>query len=206
MNSIVAILFAVVAAAPAPSAEKEMTVFAESYDAERAADYAKAYDVLQAIDSKKPSYLLEVRRGWLKYLAGDYDQSRRHYQNAMRISPKAVEPRLGFTLPTMALKKYDEAEMTVRSILSTDPSNYTARLRLTYLLRLQGKFRPARELNTTLLELYPTDVAILTEQMFVSVATNQNDVKAFAERILTLDPTNANARYYLTPATSAAAK
>ncbi|MBS0208659.1 MAG: hypothetical protein JSS27_06855 [Planctomycetes bacterium] len=204
--TLLTLALTLLAVAPAWASEKEMAAFSESYEAERAGDYAKAFDVLNGVDGKKPTYLAEVRRGWLKYQAADYQEARRHYQNAMRISPKAIEPRLGFTLPTLALGKYDETEMAVRAILAIDPSNYTARVRLTYTLRMQGKFRQARELNTQLLEYYPTDIAILTEQMFVSVASNQNDVRAFAERILTLDPNNANAKYYLTPATNTVAK
>lgn len=174
---------------------------AKSIALEKQQKYDEAIVALTSI--RKPSYLVNLRLGWLYYLKADYTNSKQFYQMAMRMAPKAVEPRLGITLPMLAELRYAEVEGVARAILSLDANNYTASLRLATSLRLQGKYRPAREINAAMLELYPTDVTFLGEQLLVSAAMKQNDVATLAESILALDPDNATALYYRTPSTTA---
>jgi tetratricopeptide (TPR) repeat protein len=174
---------------------------AKSIALEKEQKYDEAITGLNAV--RKSSYLVYMRLGWLHYLKADYTASRSFYQMAMRMAPKAVEPRLGLTLPLLAEYRYAEAEATAKAILSLDANNYTASLRLTTALRLQGKYRPAREINAAMLELYPTDITFLAEQLLTSAASKQNDVAALRDMILALDPENATAKYYQSPASSA---
>lgn len=174
---------------------------AKSIALEKEQKYDEAILALTSI--RKPSYLVNLRLGWLYYLKADYTNSKQFYQMAMRMAPKAVEPRLGITLPLLAELRYAEVEGIARAILSLDANNYTGSLRLATSLRLQAKYRPAREVNAAMLELYPTDVTFLSEQLLVSAASKQNDVAALADSILALDPTNATALYYRTPTASA---
>lgn len=190
------------AAAAAPSAtDLANDATAKSIALEKEQKYDEAILALTAI--RKPSYLVNLRLGWLYYLKTDYTNSKQFYQMAMRMAPKAVEPRLGITLPLLAELRYAEVEGVARTILSLDANNYTGSLRLATSLRLQGKYRPARETNAAMLELYPTDVTFLSEQLLVSAALKQSDVASLAESILALDPENATALYYRTPTTTA---
>lgn len=175
--------------------KNDATAFATSYQLEQAAKYDEAIDALKPVGYKS-AYLLELRLGWLYYLSGNYAVSRQHYTSAMRTNTKSIEPRLGLLLPTMALGKYDEAEVTARTILALDSNNYTAGLRLAYALRMQGKYRPARDYLSQLLTLYPTDATLLTEQLLDAVALKQPDVGDLCEQLLTIDPTNATALKY----------
>jgi tetratricopeptide (TPR) repeat protein len=174
---------------------------AKSIALEKEQKYDEA--ILALTSTRKPSYLVNLRLGWLYYLKADYTSSKQFYQMAMRMAPKAVEPRLGITLPLLAELRYAEVEGIARAILSLDANNYTGSLRLATSLRLQAKYRPAREVNAAMLELYPTDVTFLSEQLLVSAASKQSDVAALADSILALDPQNATALYYRTPATAA---
>lgn len=197
MNAIVLLTSALVAATPSASTKSDAAAFAASYQLEQAAKYDEAIDALKPVGYKS-SYLLELRLGWLYYLSGNYAVSRQHYSSAMRTSPKSLEPRLGLLLPTLALGKYDEAEVTARTILALDSNNYTAGLRLAYALRMQGKYRPARDLLSQLLTLYPTDATLLTEQLLDAAALKQTDVGELCEQLLAVDPTNVSALKYRT--------
>src|SRR5262245_50102158 len=100
--------------APPNALEKDAAIFSQSYDLEKAQKYPEAIEILNLVSSKS-NYLLAMRLGWLQYLSGNHILSRQHYTAAMRLAPKAIEPRLGFTLPTMALARWDEVEVTTRS-------------------------------------------------------------------------------------------
>lgn len=176
--------------APPSSATKDSATFAKSYELEQAGKYPEAIEILNLV-SAKSNYLLAMRLGWLQYLQGNHILSRQHYTAAMRLSPKALEPRLGYMLPTMAMARWDEVETTARTILSFDSNQYTAGLRLGYALRMQKKYRPAFDVINGLLELYPTDKSLLVEQLLNSQALGRNDVGELTERVLAVDPTNA---------------
>jgi len=195
------LLGANIASAAQTAADLANDATAKSIALEKEQKYDEAIVALTAI--RKPSYLVNLRLGWLYYLKADYTNSKQFYQMAMRMAPKAVEPRLGITLPMLAELRYAEVEGVARAILSLDANNYTGSLRLATSLRLQGKYRPAREINAAMLELYPTDVTFLSEQLLVSAASKQNDVATLADSILALDPENATALYYRAPTTSA---
>jgi hypothetical protein len=85
---------------------------------------------------------------------------------------------------------------TAHSILAQDANNYTAALRLAFALRMQAKHRPARELLSEMLVLYPTDKSLLLEQLLNSVALQTSDVGELCDRILAIDPTNTYALQY----------
>jgi len=189
---------ALLAALPSatPSAQADTVAFSKSYDLERSGDYRGAIAALESV-SRRSSYLLEYRLGWLHYLATDHVTARQHYQAAMRVSPKSIEPRLGYILPTLAMNRYDEVEVVARTILSMDPNHYTAGLRLAYALRMQRKHRPARDVLTPMLQLYPTDVSLLSEQMINAYNLQSPDLAELCERILAIDPKNALAWQYL---------
>lgn len=190
-----------VARAAQTAADLANDAVAKSIALEKEQKYDEAIVALTAI--RKSNYLVNLRLGWLYYLKADYTNSKQFYQMAMRMAPKAVEPRLGLTLPMLAELRYAEVEGVARTILSLDANNYTGSLRLATSLRLQGKYRPAREVNAAMLELYPSDVTFLSEQLLVSAALKQNDLAQLAESILALDPENATALYYRTPSASA---
>lgn len=196
MRYFIVLTLLIAATAPTTArADALQDALVKSYEAERSQQYDEAVTAL--LSARKQTYLVNMRLGWLHYLRGDYASSKQFYQAAMRMAPKSVEPRLGYTLPLMAEQKWQEVEAVCKTILGLDANHYTAALRLTTALRIQGKFRPARDLNAGMLELYPTDVSFLAEQLVCSAALKQLDVKQLIESILALDPENATAKAYL---------
>ncbi|MBL9095110.1 MAG: hypothetical protein JNL96_28085 [Planctomycetaceae bacterium] len=195
------LLFLIVSlAASAVRADDVQEAVVKSYELEKAQSYDAAVMTLTAV--RKPTYLVNLRLGWLHYLRGDYTTSKSFYQAAMRAAPKAIEPRLGYMLPLMAEARWLEVETIAKTVLSIDSRHYTAALRLSTALRMQGKFRPAREVNAGMLELYPTDLSFLIEQLLVSAALQQNDVATLCAAVLSIDPENVTAKAYASPSTA----
>ena len=106
--------------------------FHASLKQETAQEYAKSIQTLDAIyNDNKDDYLLNLRLGWLHYLAKSYNESKKFYGNAVALSGnKSIEAMLARTLPLAALNDWDGVVSTYNAILKLDPMNYTANLRL----------------------------------------------------------------------------
>ena len=162
--------------------------YSRSYELERRRDYRGA---MTAVSHQPPSYLRELRLGWLSYLQGSYAPAVTHYRAAINMAPGSVEARLGQILPLLALKRYAETEAAARQILRIDDGNYYANLRLAYTLRMERKYSTAETVLLRMLQRYPTDVAFRSETGLDEAALSH---RAAARRVfvdvLTLSPNN----------------
>lgn len=171
----------------------------KSYNYEKLQDYENAIKAIMPVYKEYPNgYTLNLRLGWLYYLNKNYANSIFYYDNAVKIAPNAVEPKLGSLLPLLAQKRYPEAETIASQILLIDYYSYYGNLRLAYSLRMEGKFPLADKVVDKMLVLYPTDVSFLTEKALLYVAQKNMDeaIKLFSD-IIILDPENVTAKYYL---------
>ena len=177
----------------------------KSYRYEKSQNYDDAIKAITPVLTAYPQgYTVNLRMGWLCYLAGNYATAKTYYQAAIKIAPASIEAKLGYTLPLLAQERYDEVETVTKQIIRVDDSNYYANLRLAYALRLQKKLTAAEEALNRILPLYPTDVKFLTELGLVKVAQKQPDAaKRIFTDVLTLDPENVVAKEQLYTATKA---
>jgi tetratricopeptide (TPR) repeat protein len=172
------------------------TALHHSYLLEQQGSYTEAVNCLAALPK---SYLVSYRLGWLYYLQTDYAASSVHYREAMKISPASIEAKLGYTLPLLAQRRYDEVEKVARQVLKLDGNHYLGSMRLAYALRMQHEYAQADAVLTRLLRFYPTDVGLLVEHGLVLQARQQpHAARQVFETVLTLDPTNTVARAQLT--------
>src|ERR1700685_3565822 len=172
------------------------TAITKSVQEQRA---GKNEDAIKALTELEPSlqnsYLVEVRLGLLYYLGGKYDASRTHYEEAVKLSPVSKEARLGLILAVLGQGHFAYAETLARQALEIDPQNYFANLRLAYALRMQAKLKEAGEIDSRMLDEYPSDISFLLERGLVHVASRQPvSAKKVFQRVLMLDPTNPIAR------------
>jgi tetratricopeptide (TPR) repeat protein len=182
--------------APAAPAEDPIrTCYRNSYNLEKEGKYA---DAIRAMQDVPHGYPLNLRLGWLSYLLKDYVAADSFYQAAIKMSPNSIEARLAAMLPLMAEKRWADAEVAARQIVRADPSNYYANLRLSYVLRWEGKFEQADEVATRMSNLYPTDTSYLLELAFARWGEKQNvAAKKLFNEVLILDPDNATAKAYV---------
>ena len=106
-------------------------VWQNSYQLETAGKYAEAMAVIDSIsvNSSDAEFKL-LRRGWLFYLNGRFDESIREYRLAIDRNSKSIDARLGLTLPLLSAKRWREAEQAARTALDLAPGNYTALVRM----------------------------------------------------------------------------
>jgi tetratricopeptide (TPR) repeat protein len=123
-----------------------MSAFHESLKQEEAKEYAKSIQSLEAVfAAHKDDYLVNLRLGWLHYLARNFEQSKKLYNQAFVLSGnKSVEALLGLTLPLAAANDWDNVAATYHAVLRLDPMNYTAHLRLGQLMLNRGVYGEAK--------------------------------------------------------------
>jgi tetratricopeptide (TPR) repeat protein len=171
----------------------------KSYQYEKVQDYENAIKSIMPIYKKYPKgYTLNLRLGWLYFLWGKYANSLHHYGEAMKINPYSIEAKLGYTLHLMAQGKFSEVEKLCYQILSVDPYNYYANLRLVRALKQQRKLDVALKVVNKMLAVYPTDVSFLTELALIKYSSgSKEEALSIFRDILILDPENVVAKEYL---------
>jgi len=143
----------------AASADATTDAYQASNDLETAGRYRQALQVLDDVPSAdRGQYVYPLRRAWLCFLAGDHRDSVEAYRRAIALEPRAVEPRLGMTLPQMALHLWLDVEQTAADALALDPGNYLASSRHAWALYNLGRYDDAEVAYRRILALYPADV------------------------------------------------
>ncbi len=151
------------------------------------------------------AYLAQLRRAWLLYSAGQFDESVAAYRAAAQGSPRAVEPRVGELLPLLALRRWREAEQRAQEVLRLDADNYLATRRLALALYNLGRFDRAQETYERVLAQYPGDLEMLTGVGWCELQRGHRPAAATAFRaVLAVSPDDAGAAAGLTAANGAA--
>jgi tetratricopeptide (TPR) repeat protein len=114
----------------ASASQAQDAVWQTSYQLEWSGKYSEAALAMDAVAANGPDAELKLlRRGWLFYLAGKFDESIREYRLALDRNSHSMDARLGALLPLLAAKRWREAEQAARSALELAPHNYTALVR-----------------------------------------------------------------------------
>ncbi|MHC4606634.1 MAG: tetratricopeptide repeat protein [Planctomycetota bacterium] len=192
--ALLALVIGGVLAAPAQDSSGDR--YQESYGLEAKGEYEAALKALEKLPSKsRDTYMFRLRKGWLLYLARQYTESVRSYEEAVRTAPKAIEPRLGLMLPQVALRRWADLEKTARAAMRVDPQNYTVNSKLAYALYNLGKFKEAQAFYRKVSDLYPSDVEMLSGLGWcqLKLGKNRDAAKTF-RYILSIAPNHAMAR------------
>jgi len=144
----------------ATSAMAQQALWQNSYTLETAGKYAEALSAIDAIPANGPDAELKLlRRGWLYYLPGNFNESIREYRLAIERNSKSIDARLGITLPLLAAKRWREAEQSARAALELAPNNYTALLRLAIAQEGQSDWSGMAKTSALLVSGYTTDAS-----------------------------------------------
>lgn len=130
--------------------------FKKSYTHEKAGEYTKATAALKAVYDAD-NYALNLRLGWLDYLAGLFTESMSYYQKAMKLMPLSIEARLGYVLPAAAAGNAEQVKNQYLEILKIDPNNSTANYRLGVIYYGKGDYNLAYKHLEKVVNLYPFD-------------------------------------------------
>jgi tetratricopeptide (TPR) repeat protein len=196
--AVLALAFALSLAAPRAEANPE--IWRRSYALEAQGDTRGALTALESLPADgQRTYLYALRRAWLLYAAGRFDESVAAYQAASNISRNAIEPRVGELLPLLALRRWQDAEQLARDVLHMDADNYLASRRLALALYNLGRFDAAKSAYQAVLSRYPGDLEMLTGVGWCELRRGHREEAAVAFRaVLAVSPDDASATAGLT--------
>jgi tetratricopeptide (TPR) repeat protein len=180
--------------AAGPTAAGEL--YRKSYQLEAQGKPAEALEAAKQIRREGANtYFLVARIAWLAYLAGRYAESSDAYRDAIKLAPAAIEPRLGLTLPLLALKKWRELEAACREVLQLDPNNAVGRARLAHANYMVGNYPDAATLYRKLVDDYPADLDHQTGLGWALARMGRvKEGKEVFGQVLAVSPDNPNAQ------------
>jgi len=130
--------------------------FETSYAQEKRGEYSKAISTVTALYDEN-SYEVNVRLGWLNYLAGLFTESTAYYQKAIKLKPYAIEARLGFVNPAYALGNLDQVITQYQEILKIDPQNTLVNFRMASIYYGIQDYLTAERYVEKVVNLFPYD-------------------------------------------------
>ena len=134
------------------------TAWLNSYNLEANKRYAEALSTIDSIpEDASDAQLLLLRRGWLHYLQGQYNESIDKYKQALQQNAKSLDAALGITLPLLAQQRWQEAALYSKQVLEIAPNQYTAYLRLILAEEGAHDWSAMKKHAEELTERYPTD-------------------------------------------------
>ncbi|WP_080057718.1 tetratricopeptide repeat protein [Spirosoma aerolatum] len=169
-----------------------LNAFKESYSYESKKEYKKAIAALSKANDD--SYEVNLRQGWLHYLAGLLTESVNYYQKAITQRPTSIEARLGYALPASALNNWDNVTEQYQAVLRLDPNNTVTNYRVGLMYYYRKEYKTAESYFQKVLKLYPFDHDSLLMLGWTKYMLGQgNEARVLFNRALLNTPTDSSA-------------
>jgi len=136
--------------------DKITEAFTKSYQLEKVADYKGAITTLKEVYGEG-NYELNLRLGWLNYMAGSYNESINYYTKATAQMPYSIEAKLGYVNPASALGMWDKVIDQYVKILGIDPQNSVVNYRMGLIHYNKKDYKNAFRYFEKVANLYPFD-------------------------------------------------
>ncbi|MBN3035702.1 MAG: tetratricopeptide repeat protein [Bacteroidales bacterium] len=130
--------------------------FSKSYEYEYSGEYTRAIESLKTVYDSD-SYELNLRLGWMNYLAGFFTESLAYYGKAIDLRPLAIQARFGIVYPASALGNWESVKSQYNEILRIDPQNSQANYRLGAIYYGNEDYATALRYFEKVVNLYPFD-------------------------------------------------
>lgn len=168
--------------------------FSSSYTLETAKKYTSAIETLKKVYTES-SYELNLRLGWLHYLAGSYAESTNYYAKCIKLMPYSIEARLGFAQPAFAMGNLNQVEAKYLEILKIDASNYSALYRLGSIYYGRKDYTQAYRIFEKLVNMYPFDYDALHMFAWTNYRTGKlREAKVLFNKALLNKPNDVSAQ------------
>jgi len=167
--------------------------FSKSYQYEYRGNFTDAITTLKTV-YQEDSYEINVRLGWVTYLAGLFTESSAYYQKAIALKPYSIEAKLGFANPASALGNWDQVISQYNEILTIDPQNTTTNYRLGSIYYGRKDYGKAEKYLEKVVNLYPFDYDsnILFAWTFLKLG-KLREAQVLFNKVLLIKPTDASA-------------
>ena len=167
--------------------------FVKSYESEKAGNYSSAITSLKAV-YKADSYILNIRLGWLHYLAKQYNESIKYYEKSISLKPYAIEARFGCVKPLSATESWEKVKTNYVEILKIDPQNTVANYWLGVIYYNRKDYANATKLFEKVVNLYPLDYDSVIMLAWSKLNTGKSaDAKVLFNHALILRPDDTSA-------------
>jgi len=195
MRSIIILISLLLAAsaAQAQSAEAVASAFQSSIDSEAEGNFAEAIKAMKKVYNQD-HYEVNLRLGWLNYLAGSFTESTSYYERACSLMPLSVEARLGYVLPASALGNWSLVETKYREVLSIDSKNSLVNYRMGLLHYGREDYPGAERYFQQVVNHYPFDLDGLLMLGWTNFKQGKTrEAKILFTKVLWVDANNASA-------------
>jgi tetratricopeptide (TPR) repeat protein len=167
--------------------------FGKSYEAENAKNYTSAINEIKSIYEAN-NYVINIRLGWLNYLAKQYNESINYYEKAIALKPYGIEARLGSVKPLSALENWEKVKKQYLEILTIDPQNTLANYWLGVIYYNRKDFVNAGKLFEKIVNLYPLDYDSIIILGWTKLYNNKPlEAKSLFQQALIIKPNDASA-------------
>lgn len=173
--------------------ENVITAFKDSYTLEQSGDYAKAAEKVNSI-YQADSYEINLRLGWLNYMAGKLNESEKYYAKAISLKPYSIESRLGMAYPLAAQAKWDDLVVLYNKILEIDPQNTLVNYRMGLIYYNRESYERADQYLEKVINLYPFDYDTMILLAWNKLALQKfKEAKILFNKVLMYSPNDASA-------------
>lgn len=186
-------LFIGITSSQAQTVAEIIKAFETSYTFEKDGNYSDAIKSLKKV-YKDDSYELNLRLGWLDYMAGAYTESVTYYNKALSLMPYSEEAKFGLILPKLALGKTNEVINLYKEILENSPNQTIANFRLGLIYYEQKEYTTAYTYFNKVVQLYPFDYDSLLMLAWTQLKLGHNrEAKVLFQKVLMYSPNDASA-------------
>lgn len=169
------------------------STFYKSYDLEKASNYIAAISELKKV-YRVDDYFVNIRLGWLYYLAKNNAESLKYYRIAIKLKPSSVEAKFGCVKPLSALELWDSVKEQYLEILRIDPNNTRASYWLGVIYYNRKEYAKSEKLFAKVYTLYPLDYDSVIMQAWTKYRMGKKvEAKALFNHALTLTPNDKDA-------------
>jgi tetratricopeptide (TPR) repeat protein len=173
------------------AARKE--AFQKSYASEASGNYTAAIGALKGIYDEK-SYEINLRLGWLSYLAGNMADSKNYYSKAISIMPYSVEAKMGLAYPLSSMGSINELITVYEDILKMVPNYSVVMHRLGLIYYNRGEYDKALKYFDKVVNLWPFDYDGLTMLAWTYFRLNNaREARVLFQKALLNNPAGSSA-------------
>lgn len=138
------------------SAAAMQNAFHYSYVNEAKKAYQAAVNDVMPYYSES-NYEVNLRLGWLYYLAKNYTTSQNYYLKAVNLKPNSIEARFGYVKPLSVLENWDKVLDQYKAILKADQQNTQANYWVGMISYNRKQYDEAIKYFNKVVALYPFD-------------------------------------------------
>lgn len=183
----------VVCSLTAQSTSVIQATFIKSFESEKSGNYVAAINSMKTI-YKADSYIVNIRLGWLYYLAKQYTESIKYYDKSIALKPYAIEARFGAVKPLSAIESWDKVKVHYVEILKIDSQNTIANYWLGVIYYNRKDYVNAIKLFEKVVNLYPLDYDSSIMLAWSKLNTGKSsDARVLFNHALILRPNDSSA-------------